>query len=122
MSVEKFREGLAKAIFIRAQSWTRRDNAQGERHWQEAREDHKDLYRFDADAILDLELLPGIPLRRVAELRDKLVVLDDDQKLPDISSLQSDQLTTYESRLMVQYQMQADRYVRVSPLSGEKEG
>ncbi len=69
------------------------------------------------DAILDSELLPGITLRRVVELKDKLRVLDDDQSLPP-ALYQGGDAFTEEA---VKNDMVTAGFRRVSRL-GEKEG
>ena len=66
MSVDKFRKQLAGALGMPAPK-------NGEIYY---------LLRQRTDAILDLELLPGITLKRVVELKDKLRVQDDDQTHP----------------------------------------
>ncbi len=79
--------------------------------------DHPDSERAKA-AINDLELLPGITLREVVELKDKLVVLDDDQATP--AHYYAGTGRRKNSSTMMTEMLDAG-FRRVSPL-GEKEG
>ena len=112
MSVEEFREQMAELLHERDKAeLPERERATcpsylGLPPWA------IDRYLADADTILDLELLPGITLKRLAELKDKLVVLDADQvpsfeSFPDWASFRD--------------VIARAGFKRVSPL-GEKEG
>ncbi len=70
------------------------------------------------DAILDLELLPGITLKRIVELKDKLVVLDDDQSFPAFGFTTN---TITGGVYKAAEEMQKHSWRHISPL-GEKEG
>ncbi len=73
------------------------------------------------DTLLCLELLPGITLKRLVELKDRLVVLDDNQTLPDTSYGVHEHLDPCWVEEAVKNDMVTARFRRVSRL-GEKEG
>ena len=113
MSVDEFRDRVAKEYY----DFTVRQG------WKLAGYEaatHFAAHGF-AGGLLDLEVLPGITLRRVVELKDKLVVLDDNQTLPDTSYGAFEHLDPFWVEEAVKNDMVTAGFRRVSP-PGEKEG
>jgi hypothetical protein len=81
----------------------------------------EELSKLLTAEVLKVELLPGITLRRVVELRDRLVVLEDDQSLPRLFGDDFVSAFYAETRKMVGQELNVAGFRRVSPL-GEKEG